>query len=312
MNSARLTINRRLQSKNVKRKIFLLTCILPFLVSYCINSAYPVFTTVYSAFCKWNYTNMLKLPQFDASKFFDNFSYLFTVYPYFKEILINSFMWMAVGIFLQVPFTVLVTLFIAKKAPFWKAARNIFVIPNVISSAAMGIIFVQLYDPKLGIINDIIKIFNPSFAGNILLMQGYAFWGIVFSYFFFVGTTSLMLLGQIFAIPNEVFESARIDGAGSFKTTFFITLPLIKGMIGTIMILAGTSGFIIFDNIMLLTKGAGKTLSFSYAIRSMAFMSEKMNFGRANALALVQFFFLITINGVITLLFKPGKSDLKG
>ena len=85
-----------------------------------------------------------------------------------------------------------------------------------------------------------------------------------------------------------------------------ITIPLVTGMIGTLTILAGTSGFVIYDNIKLMTEGGAGTMSLSYAIREISIASANQNMGRANALGLLQFLILIVINGVVTVIFKPG------
>lgn len=296
--------------KRNKRKffnaVFIILCILPLSISFLLYYAYPIVTVFFTAFCKWDYLN-LNQPKFSFEGMFDNFIYIFTVYPYFKEIMKNSFLWMFVGIFLQVPFTILVALVLSKPIRFTKVARNIFVVPNIISGVAMGIIFLQIYNPSFGFANVIIKWLNPKFNGNILMMDGYAFIAITLSYFFFVGTTTMMLLGQICAIPVSILEAAKIDGASGFKVDIFIILPLVKGMIGTLILLAGTSGFVIYDNIKILTQGAGSTMSISYAIRQLAIDSSRQNFGRANALGLLQFLILIFVNLIVNIVFKPGK-----
>ncbi|MDQ9826720.1 hypothetical protein RFZ44_25910, partial [Acinetobacter sp. 163] len=74
--------------------------------------------------------------------------------------------------------------------------------PNMISTAAMGMIFLQLYSPLYGIVNPIIKLFQPGFKENILLLKGPAFIAMTCAYIFFTGTTTLMILGNIMAIPE--------------------------------------------------------------------------------------------------------------
>lgn len=295
---------KRLIQKKVKDRVFIFCCLLPCIISFLTFFAYPMLTVFFTAFAKWDY--MTLEPQFSISGMFDNFTYIFTKYPYFKEILSNSLAWSAIGIFLQIPFTVLLALTLSKKLKGWKAVRNIMVIPNIISGTAMSIMIIKLCDPQMGIANDLIKLVNPSFKGNVLLLEGYAFWSIVVSYFFFVGTTTLMLMGQIFSIPTDIYDAAMIDGASQIRIDFMITLPLVTGMIGTLTILAGTSGFVIYDNIKLMTEGGAGTMSLSYAIREISIASANQNMGRANALGLLQFLILIVINGVVTVIFKPG------
>ena len=74
---------------------------------------------------------------------------------------------------------------ISKKCKGWKLARNIYVIPNIISSAAMGLIFLQLYNPKYGIINEIISVFVPNFEENILFIPKVNMIALTCAYIFF-------------------------------------------------------------------------------------------------------------------------------
>ncbi len=69
----------------------------------------------------------------------------------------------------------MISLALSRKLKGVKFVRNIYIIPNMISTAAMGVIFLQLYNPSYGIINPIIRLFNKDFTDNILLLKGPAF-----------------------------------------------------------------------------------------------------------------------------------------
>lgn len=73
----------------------------------------------------------------------------------------------------------------------------------MISTAAMGVIFLQLYNPSYGIINPIIRLFNKNFTDNILLLKGPAFISYDMCLYLFTGTTTLMILGNIMAVPRS-------------------------------------------------------------------------------------------------------------
>ena len=169
-----------------------------------------------------------------------------------------------------------------------KLVRNIYVIPCMISSAALGMIFLQLYSPLYGVVNPVIQLFSPEFKENILLLKGPAFWALTGAYIFFTGTTTLMILGNILAVPEEVREAATLDGASGLLQDWYITIPMIRGTLKTVSILAATSGFLIYNEIFFLTKGAAGTYSISYVIRELAITSPRTQFGRANSVAFIQ------------------------
>ncbi|MDS2577636.1 sugar ABC transporter permease, partial [Streptococcus pneumoniae] len=84
-------------------------------------------------------------------------------YPFFTEALINSVRWAVIGVIIQVPLAVSVAITLSKKLKGWKISRNLYIVPSIISSAAMGLIFLQIYNPNYGVVNQIIHLFNPSF-----------------------------------------------------------------------------------------------------------------------------------------------------
>ena len=84
----------------------------------------------------------------------DNYDYIFNKYPFFWEALKNSTTWAILGAVVQIPIAALIALALSRKVKGIKFVRNVYIIPNMISTAAMGIVFLQLYNPSYGIIND--------------------------------------------------------------------------------------------------------------------------------------------------------------
>ena len=80
----------------------------------------------------------------------DNYKYIFHTYPYFGEALKNSSLWALLGVAIQIPIATLIALAFSRKMKGVKLIRNIYIIPNMISTAAMGMIFLQLYSPLYG------------------------------------------------------------------------------------------------------------------------------------------------------------------
>lgn len=268
------------------------------MLMFCIFYLYPLLTVFFTSFCKWDYTNITSPEFWGWTELFNNYEYIFTTYPYFWEALRNSLLWALLGVFFQIPLSALIALAFSRKMKGTKIIRNIYIIPCMISSAAMGMIFLQLYSPLYGIVNPVIQLFKEGFSENILLLKGSAFWALTCAYIFFTGTTTLMILGNIMAVPEEIREAAMLDGASGFRQDLHITLPMIRGTLKTVSILAATSGFLLYNEVFFLTKGAAGTYSISYVIRELAITSPRTQFGRANAVALVQI-----LGGMLIILF---------
>jgi len=272
-----------------QRKVFIAGFLAPTMLMFCIFYLYPLVTVFVTSFCKWDYTNITSPEFFGWKDMFNNYQYIFTTYPFFWEALKNSSIWAMLGIFFQIPISTLIALAFSRKMRGVNVIRNIYIVPCMISSAALGMIFLQLYSPLYGIVNPVISLFKgEAFGENILLIKNSAFIALTCAYIFFTGTTTLMILGNIMAIPQEVREAAYLDGASGFVQDLHITIPMIKGTLKTVSVLAATSGFLLYNEVFFLTKGAAGTYSISYVIRELAITSPRTQFGRANAVALIQ------------------------
>lgn len=296
------------RNKAIFITLFLIPACLCFLMFY----AYPILQIVVTSFCKWDYTN-LSSPQFyGVGEMLTNYKYIFTEYPYFWEALKNSLCWALVGVVIQVPLTLVVAIVLSKGLRFSKFARNVYIVPSVISSAAMGLIFLQLYNARYGPIQQIIQKFNPDFTDSILLMEGINFWAIVFAYVFFCGTTAIMLLGQIHSIAPELYEAGKIDGAKGLKRELYITIPLVMPTIKTVATLAATSGFLLYNEVFFLTNGAAGTKSITYIIRELAITSSRTQYARANTIGVVQIVIGLLLVAVINFAFSEKKIKNRG
>lgn len=299
------------KQKSWKRKGFILAFLAPTLIAFAVFYLYPILTVLFTSFCKWDYTNITSPEFFGFKDMWNNYNYIFKMYPYFWEALRNSSLWALLGVFVQIPIATLIALALSRKVRGIKFVRNAYIMPNMISTAAMGMIFLQLYSPLYGIVNPIIKLFQPGFKENILLLKGPAFIAMTCAYIFFTGTTTLMILGNIMAIPEDVKEAAMLDGASGLRQDWYITLPMIKETLRMVSILSATSGFLLYNEVYFLTKGAAGTYSISYVIRELAITSSRTQFGRANAVAVIQILagmiIIVIVNVLYNYLFRGSR-----
>lgn len=299
-----------------KRKGFILVFLAPTVIAFVLFYLYPIVTVFITSFCKWDYTNITSPEFFGFADMWNNYKYIFEIYPYFWEALRNSTVWALLGVFVQIPISALIALALSRKVKGVKFVRNVYIIPCMISSAAMGMIFLQLYSPLYGVINPIIRLFKPDFSENILLLRGPAFIAMTCAYIFFTGTTTLMILGNIMAVPEDVREAAMLDGASGLRQDWYITIPMIKDTLRTVSILSATAGFLLYNEVYFLTKGASGTYSISYVIRELAITSSRTQFGRANAVAVIQILagmvIIVFVNVLYSQIFKGRKLRGKG
>jgi N-acetylglucosamine transport system permease protein len=120
--------------------------------------------------------------------------------------------------------------------------RIISFFPYTVPAIVIGILWAQMYDPSNGLLNGILTglgfDFFKSFAwlGNERTAMGASIFVIVWS---MVGFYMVLFIAAIKGIPSEVYEAARVDGAGRFRTAISITVPMIRDTIRTAYIYLG-------------------------------------------------------------------------
>lgn len=294
-----------------KKNGFILAFLLPAIIVWGIIYAYPLVNIFVTSFSKWNYKNFLN-PEFLGWKnIFDNYIKLFTVDRNFQVALVNSLKWVVLTMVIQMGFTVIVALVLSKKPFGWKFTRNAFIIPNIISTAAIGLIFLNLYSPSRGIVTEICNMISPGSDVSVLANPTYAFWGVTFSFILFGGSSCLLLLTQIFSINPAIYEAARIDGANETQLDFKIRLPLMRPMIGTVSVMAANYGLLLYNEIALISGGGpdNATYSLSYFVYKTGLGSTKLNFARANAAGVIQIILGILLVGAINKVFRTDEAD---
>ncbi|MCK9858645.1 sugar ABC transporter permease [Paenibacillus sp. ATY16] len=173
--------------------------------------------------------------------------------------------------------------------------RAIYSMPLLVSPIIVGLIWRYLYDPTFGLVYQWLKAFGLEHFGG-LSRPGTALFCITVADVW--QTTPFILLvitSGLTTVPHEVYEAARIDGAGFWRTLFRITLPMIGKVILLVTLIRGTDAFRVFDIIYALTGGgpANSTLSLSIYAFKQGF--EQYQMGYAMAISLITMLVLILL-----------------
>ncbi|TDQ62078.1 carbohydrate ABC transporter membrane protein 1 (CUT1 family) [Maritalea mobilis] len=167
--------------------------------------------------------------------------------------------------------------------------RTVIFAPIVVSTAAIGLLWSLFLDPNIGPIQDWLSMLGlPHPRNGILGEPDTALYGVIFvGAWQYTGFMMVILLAGMQSIPEELYEAARMDGCKNIRAFFNITLPLIRNVIVTAILLTVISAFKVFDLVYVLTNGGPGTATevlASYIFRN-AF--EFSNIGYANAMSVV-------------------------
>ena len=176
--------------------------------------------------------------------------------------------------------------------------RSIFFMPVVIGLGVSSLLWVWMLDPRVGIINKILldlhlldkpQLFlaRPTTAMNVIILS--VVWKTV-------GFTMILLLAGLQSIPDELYESADVDGAGYFRKLFYITLPLMRRTIALALILSVIGSVLAFDQFYIITRGGPRnsTISIVYWIFNNSFTYWKLGYGSAMSIVLLTILMALT------------------
>ncbi len=123
--------------------------------------------------------------------------------------------------------------------------RTVFFMPNLIGGIVLGYIWSMIFDGLLG-----------AYGKSILTDQTWGFWGlIILMCWQQVGYMMIIYIAGLQAVPEDMLEAARIDGASASQTLFRVTIPNIMPSFTICMFLSLTNGFKLFDQNLALTGG---------------------------------------------------------
>ena len=176
--------------------------------------------------------------------------------------------------------------------------RSVFFMPNLIGGIVLGYIWLMIFD---GILSN--------FDTAVVLETKYGFWGlIILMCWQQIGYMMIIYIAGLQAIPEDMLEAAKIDGASSWKTLWNITIPNIMPSITICTFLSLTNGFKLYDQNLALTGGSPfKTLADGNVIKTTEMLalnivnsntSNSKGPGQAKA---VVFFILVAIISIAQL-----------
>ncbi len=178
--------------------------------------------------------------------------------------------------------------------------RTILLVPNITSVIAITIVFSQLFGRDFGIINDILSWLG--LGHHIDFIEGVIPSHIQIAAMItwrWVGYNTLIFLASMLAIPNELYESASVDGATKRQQFRFVTLPQLKNTITFVLIVGTIGGLQVFAEPQQLAADGGSSkqfLTLTLFLYNQAFVNNK--YGYAAAIGIMITFIVLIISTV--------------
>ena len=218
----------------------------PFFVMFLIFGLLPIAYSVYIAFFNWD---ALGTQEFIGLA---NFEELF-IDTRFWNALVNT---LDIWLLSTIPMLIFsIGLAAILHNPALRGStffRTILLVPNITSVLAIAIVFGQLFGRDFGMVNIIVGAFGFE---HIDFVQGTTSSHVAIASMIvwrWTGYNALIFLAAMLAIPNELYESASLDGAGKFKQFIYVTLPSLRNTITFVLIVGTIGGLQVFAEPLIL------------------------------------------------------------
>lgn len=187
--------------------------------------------------------------------------------------------------------------------------RGIILSPYLVSNVVTAMLWLLLLDYQLGIVNELLE---------KLGLDRLLFWGspglviptiALVNVWRHLGYTALLIFAGLQTINPQVYEAARVDGAGEWTSFWRITLPLLRPYLAMVLIVTSIGSFQVFDTVSVATQGgpANSSNVIQYYIYNVAF--TRYDFGYASAMSVALLLVLSAITFVQYRLSRAGQSD---
>ncbi|MEV0158992.1 carbohydrate ABC transporter permease [Nonomuraea fuscirosea] len=294
MSPSRTRAPRRRTTRFIETRAALLF-ISPWIIGFLVFTAWPVINSAYLSLTDYDVIND---PSYVG---FDNYVQLFED-PKVGLALWNTFVFAV----LSVPAHLVVALGLAlllngasKATGFFRTA---FFLPKMTPPVAIGILLLLLFNGQDGLINAFLGVFgidgpawttDPNWVKPALVLMN--LWT--------VGSSVVIILAALRGVPQELYDSALVDGAGWWKRTLRITVPMISPTLFFLFIVDSINALQSFTEAYTAFFGAGNTTysndaALFYAIYLFQQAFEFLHMGYASALAWLLFIVIMAITGV--------------
>lgn len=228
----------------------------------------------------------------------------------FRISFIHTIIWILIHCCLHIFLGVFLALLLYKKPKGWKVVRTTYMIPNIISNAAMGMIFLNVFNPQFGIVNSFLRTIGlDSLTHNWLMETQTAFPSVTIIWTLFAGYTTTLVLAEALSIDESVLEAAKVDGANGIQTDLFVVLPLLRKIIGTTMVMGATYMLKLFDLIYITTKGGPGSTTMNLPLMLYSIYKSENNYGYANSIGVVIIILGILCMTVINKMMRVNEED---
>ena len=183
--------------------------------------------------------------------------------------------------------------------------RTVYFMPVVTGFAATAYVFLVMLTPGVGVVNTVLESLGLSNGQtNWLTSPGLALVvAVILITWKTIGIAMILFMAAMQAVPEELYEAAKVDGAGWWRRESRITVPLIRRTTALVLVLTVAGSFLAFDQFFILTQGGpnNETLTAVLWIYTTAFVQYRTGYAGALSIVLLVLLILLSVAQIRTL-----------
>lgn len=257
----------------------------PSLLIYTVVVVYPMVYSAYLSLFQWDGISPTK-----TFVGLGNYVILFTQNDVFWIALKNNAIWLVFALLLPTSIGLGLALLLNTKFRGSHIFRSIFYFPAVLSLAVVGLIWTWIYQPDLGLLNQVLgSIGLKSLQRNWLSDPLIAIYPVILAATWnAVGLPMLLYLAGLQTIPEELHEAAKVEGAGPVRRFIYVTFPLLRETTLIVLAISAINALKAYDIIYAMTNGgpANRTQLLSTWMYFLTYNYNQVGLGTAIAVVL--------------------------
>jgi ABC-type sugar transport system permease subunit len=215
----------------------------------------------------------------------------------FRAAFVNTVYFTAVSVPLSVVLGLVTALLVNQALRGVVIFRSIFLLPYVTVTVALALVWRWIYLPEVGLLNSALALVGIDGPDWLTSRQWAMPALIIMSVWKGFGYNMVLFLAGLQAIPEHLYDAAKVDGATSWRRFLHVTLPMLSPVTFFVVVLSIIGSFQVFDQALIMTNGGPGTATTTLVlyIYQVGFQSFEMGYAAAIALVLFAAIFVFTV-----------------
>ena len=267
----------------------------PTVVIVALVFVYPLLVSLWTSF----HYKVLSQPDLDRFYGLGNYEWLWKE-PRFWDAFTRSIVFLVFTVALSIAVGMLVALLLDHYCSHSAWLKALYLVPMVVTPVVVGIQWRFLLNAQFGVLTWLLEAIRLPIGGAWLTKPiGAMFWIIVVDIWYYTPMVILLFGAGLESIPTEIRDAAKVDGATAWQRTRYIFVPMLKSVLGVMLLIRTIGGLRAFDTILVITEGGPGRSTEVVNLLAYRYGLQYFDMGKASAMGWV----MLVLALVLTVLY---------